>query len=120
MVGDIRVDAFAFRPNPVRTGGMMIGNTASSLASIAGFNLASPQIVDSLCPTPAEFPTSTSEYELARSADQAERHTGRRVRPRHHVHVRVGDPHVRGALRLLALLGCGAGGREHGLVARLR
>lgn len=64
-VGDIRIDAFAVRPNPARTGGLLVGNTDVPLASIAGFDPTASQAVDSLCPTQAEFPTSTSEYELA-------------------------------------------------------
>jgi hypothetical protein len=64
--GEIRVDAFAVRPNPVITGDDFIGNTAVPLASIGkGFDLSRPQVIDGVCPTPEELASSTSEYELA-------------------------------------------------------
>jgi len=64
--GDVSIEAFAVRPNPATQHANLIGSTSTPLADIGdGFVVGGPQVIDAVCPTPEQFATSTSDYELA-------------------------------------------------------
>lgn len=64
--GQLRVEAFAVRPNPFPLGQSAFGAEPTTLTAIgSGFVPAGPQLVTTVCPQPGELATWKSGSELA-------------------------------------------------------